>query len=350
MAWVPFVDISEAQGRVDFDHMHSAGVGHLIVRGHNGTRRDHRVDEYIPAARAAGIVVVAVYGFINPKSSLTAAQQGEALARICTQYEVSTQMLDCEWYTGEPGRGTVLTGQYLASWLRQMSDAAADITQTRGIIYTGHAWWDNPATGPVVGGFGDHDLILADYPGYRASGDPLPRGVAPSDWWRQAFRFKAHGPTVPAGWNGWDGWQFSAGYNAQGPVYGCSSNDLDLNFASTEAVNRWASQSSQPVPVEPPVVVDPPTHAPAWVNVPEEDDMASRMGPFFIQGTGADGTLAGRVYLCDGRGMELRQIDSPARFDHARWLLKTAGYDPEAVDAAPTPADDVEAYGKVINP
>jgi GH25 family lysozyme M1 (1,4-beta-N-acetylmuramidase) len=111
MAWVPFVDISEAQGRVDFDHMHSAGVGHLIVRGHNGTRRDHRVDEYIPAARAAGIVVVAVYGFINPKSALTAAQQGEALAKICTQYEVATQMLDVEWYTGEPGRGTVLKGR-----------------------------------------------------------------------------------------------------------------------------------------------------------------------------------------------------------------------------------------------
>jgi hypothetical protein len=48
--------------------------------------------------------------------------------------------------------------------------------------------------------------------------------------------------------------------------------------------------------------------------------------------------------------MTLRQIETPARLDHARWLLKTAGYDPAAVDAAPTPADDVEAYGHVVNP
>jgi hypothetical protein len=209
-------------------------------------------------------------------------------------------MLDVEWYTGEPGRGTVLKGPFLGSWLRQMSDAAADITQTRGIIYTGHAFWDNPATGPAVGGFGDHDLILADYPGYRASGDPLPRGVAPADWWRQAFRYKAHGPTVPQGWNGWDGWQFSAGYNAQGPVYGCGSNDLDLNFASAEAVNRWASRSSQPVPATPPEIpISIPT-TPTTRSVPQEDDDMPRMGPFFIQATGAEGYPAGTVYMTDG--------------------------------------------------
>jgi GH25 family lysozyme M1 (1,4-beta-N-acetylmuramidase) len=351
VTWVPFVDISEAQGHVDFHRMHDAGVDHIIIRAHNGTRRDHRIDEYVQGARAASIVVVALYGFINPKSSLTAAQQGQALATECVNHEVSTQMFDVEWYTGEPGRGVILRGQFLASWLRQMSDAAADITQTRGIIYTGHAFWDNPNTGPAVGGFGDHDLILADYPGYRASGDPLPRGVAPADWWHEAFRYKAHGPIVPQGWNGWDGWQFSAGYNAQGPVYGCSSTDLDLNFASAEAVNRWASQSSQPVPVEPPVVLPPtPNPQPAPSAPEEDDDMAKFAGPFFIQATGADGHPPGRVYLCDGRGITLRQIDTPARFDHAMWLLETAGYPHDEVHAPPTPADDVEAYGKVINP
>lgn len=350
MTWVPFVDISEAQGQVDFHRMHDAGVGHIIIRAHNGSRRDHRVDEYVAGAREAGIVVVALYGFINPKSSLTAAQQGQALAGACHDHEVPTQMLDVEWYTGEPGRGVVLKGQYLANWLRQMSDAAADITQTRGIIYTGHAFWDNPATGPAVGGFGDHDLILATFPGARPSGDPLPRGVAPSDWWRQAFRYRASGPVVPSGWNGWDGWQFSAEYNAQGSVYGCSSNDLDLNFALDVAIARWAGRSSQPVPPAPSKIPVPQTRAPSWVNVPEEDDMASREGPFFIQATGADGHLAGRVYKTDGHGMTLRQIDTPARLQHARWLLETAGYDAAAVGADPTPADDVEAYGTIINP
>jgi hypothetical protein len=268
--------------------------------------------------------VVAVYGFINPKSALTAAQQGEALARICTQYEVSTQMLDVEWYTGEPGRGTVLTGRYLASWLRQMSDAAADITQTRGIIYTGHAFWDNPATGPAVGGFGDHDLILADYPGYRASGDPLPRGVAPADWWRQAFRYKAHGPTSrKAGTGGTAGSSRPATtpkarlrlrQQRPRPQLRLDRGGQPLGVPVFAAGPGHTARDPDPTPVTP------------TPSVPQEDDDMPRMGPFFIQATGADGKPAGRVYLTDGRGMEYARSTVPPGTSSPCGSAETAGY------------------------
>jgi hypothetical protein len=143
-------------------------------------------------------------------------------------------------------------------------------------------------------------------------------------------------------------WQWGGGKEGVFiPLVGRVDSNQVINAAAAERFCGLSAPAPPPDPGPPPL--PPPTLIP-WANVPEEDDMASREGPFFIQATGADGHLPGRIYKTDGRGMTLRQIETPARLDHARWLLKTAGYDPAAVDAAPTPADDVEAYGHVVNP
>lgn len=93
------------------------------------------------------------------------------------------------------------------------------------------------------------------------------------------------------------------------------------------------------------------THAPpsppGWVAIPEEDGLPNRIGPLFIQATGADGTQPGAVYLTDGRSIWLRRIEDEAQLRDVRWQLDEAGYPHDAVNAPPMPVDRVASFGKV---
>lgn len=239
MTWVPLPDVSEHQGHIDAVQMAGAGISDCIVRGHSGGRKDLRVDEYVPTLRGAGIGVPMLYGFCNPKSAMTAKSQGLALAELCRRYNVHTAMADCEWYTNEPGSNPVLVGAAYFAWLVVYIDAIEQQMQAPAAIYTSKTFWDGTMGGSDL--FAGHDVILARYPGLNRAGDydPLPRGVEPARWADVAFHAAIDGPALPAGFASWAGWQFSAGGNGQGPVYGCSSGNLDLNIVDRDALARW---------------------------------------------------------------------------------------------------------------
>jgi hypothetical protein len=73
--WPAVIDTSEAQGGVDGQAAAAAGVRYAIVRVHNGRRKDRMVEADVASYRAAGITVLAGYGFINRYSRLGPAQE-----------------------------------------------------------------------------------------------------------------------------------------------------------------------------------------------------------------------------------------------------------------------------------
>jgi len=173
-------------------------------------------------------------------------------------------MLDVESYRNEgPNVGTApVIGSAFAAYLRQHRDTfRSAMPGCRVIAYSNRSFWNGPD--------GPKDAILASelewlvprYPlysttAYQSQGYP----PAPSQWDEYAFRL-ATGPSAPIGATRWHGWQFSAGYNKQGPPYGCQSSDLDLNIIDAEVAQRWFLE---PTPLPPPP--DPPP------DIPLEDE------------------------------------------------------------------------------
>jgi hypothetical protein len=92
-----------------------------------------------------------------------------------------------------------------------------------------------------------------------------------------------------------------------------------------------------------------PEAPPSWVGIPEESDMPNRVGPLFIQATGADGTPPGTVFFLDGRGISLRRMEDEAQLNDVRWQLDEAGYPHDAVHGPIVPVDKVRSYGLPLN-
>jgi hypothetical protein len=253
MAYRSVIDVSENQGAIDFGRMAAAGVEGVIPRAGINGRRDVRLDEYVTGIRGNGRVLPAVYWFANPKSSTPAATQGSLLAATARQVGAPRGMIDAEWYASEGGPNPVIRGLALAQWYVAMADAVLQGTGFEPIIYTGASYWDDYVARPIAGDdqaallscltrLARCELILARYPVYQPNG-PTPGPV--STWGDWAFGLDRRGPAIPVGFRGpWSGWQFSAGFNGQGPAYGASSHDIDLNIITEEAWARWTGAAA----------------------------------------------------------------------------------------------------------
>lgn len=267
MNYVPVIDISEWQGKVDFYRMASLGVRGVYIRGGNGDHFDSRFGTYIPAAQAAGLDVGA-YWFCNPKEG-TAEDAGKLLASVHNSYGLNLPpMLDVESYAKERGTKPVLMGADYARWLRKLADVAENSSR-KPIVYANASFW-NPNVGDNT--FGDYDLMCARYPFYSINANaahPVP--VNAYEWADWIMKETGSRPQMPMGWANWAGWQFSAGFNKMGPTYGCSSSDLDLNIVREDVYLRWVTGHIPTPPLEPPV--DPPiVVTPAVDPVPVEPE------------------------------------------------------------------------------
>lgn len=273
------VDISRHQGNVGFTTMRARGVSDLIIRVTNGVTVDSRAGGYIAAARDAGYTDdhLAYYTFINPKAATPEAcarKTVDTIGALTGRTDVGL-MDDIESYVTEGGSLPYVQGPRFADWIRTFNATVAhEVPDCYLFGYTNRAYWDGnakPVTGidgPWVGDAAlaaEMEWIVPRYPVYpppSVINDPhklaawvltSSKPPAPKDWAEWAYS-KATGPFPPAGGKT-SGWQFSAGWNRQGPVYGCQSSDLDLNIVRAEVWARW----TQPDPVEPPPPPPPPT-------------------------------------------------------------------------------------------
>jgi hypothetical protein len=318
---IPVCDVSQHQGRIDFNVMRARGVKGLIFRATHGRSVDTRCAEYVRGARAAGYrdSDLGTYSFINPKrgSGRDIADAWVDAVEMAFGHTNTFYMLDVEHYATEPGAGKIIHGDEFAHWLHECVDKllALGIRQDRIIFYTNRAYWDGPvdharpSLGKWVGSaaFGVHDLIVARYPFYSHAAYARV-GYPPADagQWDEWIMSKTPSrPSLPTGWNNWDGWQFAAGFNRQGRVFGCESDDLDLNIVDPEAWRRWTSSlPTAPIPNPPPIRI--PVEPPAEPAHTEDDDMAFRA---VIKG--GDAQHHPVLVVADGAGTHMTGLTDP---------------------------------------
>lgn len=245
---IPVIDLSEHQGAVDFKLLRSRGIQGLILRVSHGMTQDKRVDTYYPDALAAGFSPrdIGFYSFINPKRG-SGAQCAQATSTFIHKFSnTSFYMLDIEQYINEtPNVGTQIPPEQFVPWLKDHISTFKFLNPgMRLIAYSNSSFYDH-AVGDLALAQ-SLDWIVPRYPAYSLAAyiqNPLPTSV--NDWKYWAFKLAPKGPNSPLGVK-WEGWQFSAGYNRQGAVYGCSSTDLDLNIIDPVAWQRWTKTSIQP--------------------------------------------------------------------------------------------------------
>lgn len=263
--YVAIVDISEHQGVINFEVMRSKGVHFLIMRVSHGMTLDKRFGSYYKAALAAGYQPwqIAFYSFINPKrgSAKATAEFAASVIRDVTGRTVVTYMPDIESYRAQtPNAGTItISGIAFSKYIQDHVKAFQDVMPGcyTKLHYTNRAFW-NSAEGP------NDDIYAATvewmvprYPldtpeEYQLRGYP----PAPNNWDEYAFKLQPLGPVPPRGGK-WRGWQFSAEYNMQGRPYGCSSDNLDLNFADVDYAVKWFPAPSVPTPSPIPTPIEP---------------------------------------------------------------------------------------------
>ena len=230
--WTPLVDVSYAQGIIDFRVIKNAGVPGVIIRACNAVKRDIRFDRNWKAAKDEGLDV-AVYGFSNPKAFAGPNEQGAFLAELAHEADAAWIMHDEESYTLEAGQNPVLKGAPAAAWTASKIRRCSADSGLVQVIYTGDGYW-NPTFTPGIFDLGmrrftpewradleyllQFDLILARFVAQRRGPpvyDGLPRGVAPSDW-AAAVAATGKTPGIPRGYHDYICHQFSGGGNGQG--------------------------------------------------------------------------------------------------------------------------------------
>lgn len=265
---VQIIDVSEHQGVIDFAVMKAKGVDGVIIRACHGLTRDKRLTVNSQNARRVFGPNVAYYEFCNPK---------RGSARACADYFVDVVhgvdpdahgfMADVEQYGKEsPSVGVSLPAPQYAAWLEDHFARLIPAVDDGLFGYTNRAYW-NGDNGVDHGVFSSVPAAMvpawigARYPlyseeAYQRKGYP----PLPAEWERYAYSL-ARGPVMPTG--AFEvGWQFSAGWNRQGPVYGCQSTDLDLNLVRRSWWLRLTGQTASPPRPDtaptPPIVVTKP--------------------------------------------------------------------------------------------
>jgi GH25 family lysozyme M1 (1,4-beta-N-acetylmuramidase) len=194
------IDVSKWQGAMDFGKA-AAKVDFAFIRASYGKHQDERVDEYAPAAMAAGLP----YGFYHylhffdpPK------EQVETFAAVIERHGCDLPpVLDLE-----DGNFNGLTVTERAAFVLEFLERLQVRLDEMGIdrlpiLYTNYSYWRSALGAPKWGAA--FDLWIAN--------------------WTKGTR-----PLVPEPWasgRGWTFWQYAN--DGHGPSYGASSARIDLN-------------------------------------------------------------------------------------------------------------------------
>jgi GH25 family lysozyme M1 (1,4-beta-N-acetylmuramidase) len=222
IAYIPGVDVSKWQGKMDWAKCKAAGAKYAFVRatvgaGYVDTQYIRNVEEIDHVELPFGVyhVIVPRYAGKIVTADMNMSNFLENIGDTPPDFPV---ILDCELTNGDNPRHIT---SVIEGCIKILND-----NLYRVMIYTGAWWWDG--------------------------------NVMPADKWRDyplhvANYTSAAQPYMPRDWDEWDVWQWSADGNGKGHEYGADSHDIDLNRMKVAFWNKHIGVIEEPEPVEPPV-------------------------------------------------------------------------------------------------
>lgn len=225
------IDVSVAQGPIDWRKVRAAGIRFAYVRGYHATDRDVRVDDHLAGADAAG-VITGVYLF--PDFKRPARDQILAIADLVRRTYLPLA-IDCEDREG-------LGADVILAWIRDAIVVCFELFALKPLIYTMPSFWRSlEAAGTSAVDVAVCDLWIANY----GVGSP----IVPQPW--TAWRFwQHHANTIwkaPDGTTGYGAWRMPTGSKilaSAGLVPGVAG-EVDCNFfnGSIDELRAWARLS-----------------------------------------------------------------------------------------------------------
>lgn len=216
MSYVPGVDVSHHQARIDWAQTARAGIRWAIVRTGDGLARDRMWAPNVTGATAAGLAVGS-YHFVRPGKD--PVEQAEAVAD-CWRLAGVTALPLGHWVDVED-RGDPDPPD-LWAWVETHCAALDQLLHHTVGVYTGASFWEPFIGRPLTVG---RRLWQARYRwGYA-------RPPVEVDKW-EAWSVDRFTPRPPTGWDRWDMWQFSS--SGRGTIYGMGSPSVDVNLGTPQ--------------------------------------------------------------------------------------------------------------------
>jgi len=218
--YIPGVDVSKWQGKMDWQKCKAAGAKWAFIRATVGAGyedpqfgRNYEELDHIELPFGAYHVVVSRYA----GKVVTADANMDNFFKVLDGDPLNFPVvLDCEMTNGDNPRH-----------ITSVIEGCIKILEAEGhevMIYTGAWWWDG--------------------------------NVMPHDKWNSyplhvANYTSAAEPYMPRDWKQWNVWQWSADGNGLGGKYGADSDSIDLNRMKVAFWNKYIGDAEEPV--EPPV-------------------------------------------------------------------------------------------------
>ena len=212
------IDVSYAQGRMDWNKARAQGIAFAFARANYGLHeQDSQIANNWPGMKAAGLLRGAYAFFIFNQS---AEQQAEFTLSIVGNGGDFPLVVDIEKFktSGVDETPAAERVEKLHTWL----DYVERQTGRKPIIYTSAYEWQITVNSTE---FGDYPLWVAN-------------------------ETSAAQPYLPSGWKSWLFWQYAADKDGLGRQYGAQSADIDLDrFNGTVAdLHNLTSGSSTITP------------------------------------------------------------------------------------------------------
>jgi GH25 family lysozyme M1 (1,4-beta-N-acetylmuramidase) len=185
-----FIDISAANGRVDFARIKAAGIHgvwfHALEGNEDPAVATAKLLPEVNAARAAGLLTGA-YQEVYPRHDRPSDADVQARQLAEVHHALGCELLP--WGVHEDVRQDAIhldaAGRArCVSCARLHRSALAAALEREGILYTGPGYWDLVSQGLDVADFADALLVVADYE--PRSAPRLPRGFARALLWQYA--------------------------------------------------------------------------------------------------------------------------------------------------------------------